>query len=130
MPARFVRLAQAAICHRDPGRFDLLYRLVWRLQKDAGLLLGRDDPDVGLVRRRVEAVLADAERMTKDLRFRRSVAADGHKGLAAWYEPSCFVLERVAPHFARQIAYEDWVIRTPYRDAFWDGRHLTFAASG
>src|SRR5437762_13225926 len=34
VPAKFVRLARAAILHRDPARFALLYRLLWRLCRD------------------------------------------------------------------------------------------------
>ena len=30
----FVELAQSAACHSDPGRFALLYRLLWRLQRN------------------------------------------------------------------------------------------------
>src|SRR5258708_30053729 len=31
VPAKFVELAQSAILHRDPERFAILYRLLWRL---------------------------------------------------------------------------------------------------
>lgn len=130
VPPRFVRMAQAAICHRDPGRFALLYQLLWRLQKDRRILAIIDDPDVARVTRRVEAVVAAYSRMKAELRFRRSVAADGHKGLSAWYEPEHYVLERAAPHFTRQVAHEDWIIGTPYRSAYWDGKVLRFGPGG
>jgi probable DNA metabolism protein len=127
VPPRFLRLAEAALCHRDPLRFDLLYSLLWRLQKDRTILFNLDDTDVTRLNRRVEAVAVEIRRMKTELRFRRSVAADGHKGLAAWFEPRHYVLERVAPHFAREIAHEDWIIATPYRTAFWDGKELSYA---
>lgn len=126
VPPRFVRMAQAVVCHTDPGRFGLLYSLLWRLQKDSNLLGNRDDADVARCVRRVDAVVADAQRMKQELRFRRAVAADGHKGLAADYAPTYYVLERVAPHFARAVTQDDWVITTPYRSARWDGRSLSF----
>ncbi|HHY50382.1 MAG TPA: DUF4130 domain-containing protein [Alphaproteobacteria bacterium] len=128
VPARFLTLAELAICHRDPERFDLLYRLLWRLQKDRRIFLNRDDPDVGKLHRRVQAVAAEGRRMRDTLRFRRAVAGDSHKGLAAWFEPSHYVLERIAPHFVRAVTHEDWIIATPYRTAFWDGRVLTYGA--
>jgi probable DNA metabolism protein len=127
VPPRFLRLAEAALCHRDPLRFELLYSLLWRLQKDRTILFNLDDTDVTRLNRRVEAVVVEIKRMKMELRFRRSVAADGHKGLAAWFEPNHYVLERVAPYFAREIAHEDWVIATPYRSAFWDRKELAFA---
>jgi DNA polymerase len=126
VPPRFLRLAQAAICHRDPGRFALLYGLLWRLQKDRRILFNLDDTDVGKLNRRVQAVLADCKRMREELRFRRAVAGDGHKGLAAEFTPAHYVLERVAPHFTITIAHEDWVITTPYRSALWDGKELSY----
>src|SRR5690606_760752 len=126
VPARFLTLAEVAICHRDPERFGLLYRLLWRLQKDRRILSNRDDTDVGKLHRRVQAVAAEGQRMRDNLRFRRAVAGDGHKGLAAWFDPRHYVLERVAPHFVRAVTHEDWVIATPYRSAFWDGRMLTY----
>ncbi len=126
VPQRFIRLAQAAICHRDPSRFALLYSLLWRLQKDRRVLFELDDTDVGKLNRRVEAVLADCKRMHEGLRFRRAVAGDGHKGLAADFTPAHYVLERVAPHFTTIIAHEAWVIMTPYRSAFWDRKELSY----
>jgi uracil-DNA glycosylase len=126
VPPRFIKLAQAAICQNDPGRFALLYSLLWRLQKDRRILFSLDDTDVGRLNRRVAAVLGEYKRMKQELRFRRAVAADGHKGLAASFSPAHYVLERVAPHFTRAVAHEDWVITTPYRSAFWDRKELTF----
>jgi probable DNA metabolism protein len=126
VPQRFIRLAQAAICHRDPSRFALLYSLLWRLQKDRRILFNLDDTDVGKLNRRVEAVLAECKRMRESLRFRRAVAGDGHKGLAADFTPAHFVLERVAPYFTTTVAHEDWVILTPYRSAFWDRKELSY----
>jgi probable DNA metabolism protein len=127
VPPRFLRIAEAALCHHDPLRFAFLYSLLWRLQKDRAILFNLEDNDVSRINRRVEAVAAEVMRMKKELRFRRSVSADGHKGFAAWFEPRHYVLERVAPYFAREIGHEDWVIATPYRTAYWDGKELSFA---
>ena len=33
VPAKFVELAEIAILHRNPERFALLYRLLWRLRQ-------------------------------------------------------------------------------------------------
>jgi hypothetical protein len=46
VPKRFVELAKVALFHEDPLRFGLLYRLLFRLQKDRTLLASRSDPDV------------------------------------------------------------------------------------
>lgn len=126
VPKQFLALAAAAICHSDPDRFALLYCLLWRLQKERTPLLNRDDTDVGRLYRRVTDVTAEIKRMREESRFRRAVAADGQKGIAAWFEPKHYVLERVAPHFVRENGREEWTIATPYRSAFWDGMNLSF----
>ena len=34
VPPAFIAYAEAVVCHSDPGRFALLYRLLWRLRSD------------------------------------------------------------------------------------------------
>ena len=46
VPERFIELAKVALFHQDPLRFELLYRVLFRLQKDKSLLSLRSDPDV------------------------------------------------------------------------------------
>src|SRR5678815_3934917 len=41
VPAAFLTLCESVILHRDPGRFMLLYRLLWRLRSEPAL---RHDP--------------------------------------------------------------------------------------
>src|ERR1700712_3590399 len=45
VPAKFVELAQTAILHRDPKRFAILYRLLWRLRGNHELLGVAPHPD-------------------------------------------------------------------------------------
>ncbi|MBI4923020.1 MAG: hypothetical protein HY834_14850 [Devosia nanyangense] len=47
VPRRFLDLARVAFFHEDPQRLALLYRLLFRLQKDRSLIDARSDPDVG-----------------------------------------------------------------------------------
>ena len=46
VPGAFVDLAPDVLCHSDPERFGLLYRLLWRLQADRSLLAVASDLDV------------------------------------------------------------------------------------
>ena len=125
-PLRFATLARSAICHRDPERFALLYRLLWRLQKDRAILGDLSDLDTGKLNRRVEDVAREVQRMQKELHFYRAVSADGHHGVAALFEPKHNVLELVAPQFARIHRDTDFRIATPYRCCWWDRKALTF----
>jgi DNA polymerase len=130
VPQRFIDWAEAGICHTDPERFALLYRLLWRLQKDKGLMEARSDPDVGRLDRRVSAVRRDAHKLKAFLRF-KSVADDsGLERFVAWFEPEHYVLERVAPFFVRRFTGMMWAIVTPYRSVFWDGESLEFGPGG
>src|SRR6185437_5613799 len=70
VPARFIELAQTTILHRDPERFALLYRLLWRLRMNHDLLDIVTDPDVVRVREMVRAVRRDEHKMHAFVRFR------------------------------------------------------------
>jgi len=130
VPKRFIELGETAIQHRDPGRFGLLYRVLWRLQRDHALLTFRSDPDVGQLDRRVSAVRRDAHKVTAFVRFRKLTAPDGAERYLAWFEPDHYVLEATAPFFVRRFAGMSWGIITPYRSAFWDGEALRFGPGG
>ena len=130
VPQRFIDWAEAGICHSDPERFGLLYRLLWRLQKDKGLMEVRSDPDVAKLDRRVSAVRRDAHKMKAFVRFRAVTDAEGRERFVAWFEPEHFVLERVAPFFVRRFTGMEWGIVTPYRSAAWDGEVLDFGDGG
>ncbi|HEY0853463.1 MAG TPA: UdgX family uracil-DNA binding protein [Devosia sp.] len=127
VPPRFIELAQSAICHSDPERFALLYRLLWRLQKDKALLEARSDPDVGKLERRASAVRRDSHKMKAFIRFKELAEEDR---FAAWFEPEHYILERTAPFFVRRFAGMHWAIVTPYASAFWDKEKLTFGPGG
>jgi uracil-DNA glycosylase len=130
VPEKFIALGEAAICHSDPQRFAVLYRLLWRLLKDRTLLGARSDPDVGRVDRMVSAVRRDAHKMTAFVRFKSIVDGSGLERFAAWFEPEHYVLERVAPFFVRRFTGMMWAIVTPYRSAYWNGETVEFGPGG
>lgn len=124
VPASFVALAQAIICHSDPGRFALLYRLLWRLKRDRALLQFKSDPDVSEVRLLEKSVRRDCHKMTAFVRFKELPLPQGQGGrrrFVAWFEPYHFIVERTAPFFQRRFTDMDWLIATPNGSAQWDG---------
>ena len=66
VPQRFVELAKVALFHRDPLRFALLYRLLFRLQKDRTLLASRSDPDVSRLYKLVSELRAETARAAEE----------------------------------------------------------------
>ncbi len=127
VPAAFMPLAQAIICHSDPSRFALLYRLLWRLSDDRTLLQLKADPDVARARNMEKSVRRDSHKMTAFVRFKEVPLPEGIAGrrrFIAWFEPDHFIVERKADFFQRRFTDMDWVIATPKGSARWDGETL------
>jgi uracil-DNA glycosylase len=123
--AKFVDLAKAAILHRDPERFAILYRLLWRLRGNRDLLDIATDPDVTLVTAMARAVHHDEHKMHAFVRF-REVGREQKSHYVAWFEPEHHIVELAAPFFARRFADMPWSILTPDISAHWDGHAVSF----
>lgn len=129
VPARFLQLAGAVLCHRASGRHALLYRLLWRMAQGERHLLERlTDPDMVAAATLAAAVRRDSHKMKAFVRFRR-VSGD-EEAYVAWFQPEHWVLDRVSPFFAQRFAGMRWAILTPYRSARWDGAALAFGPGG
>jgi uracil-DNA glycosylase len=118
--AKFVELAQSAILHRDPARFGILYRLVWRLRSHHDLLNAATDPDVAQVMAMAKAVHRDQHKMQTHVRF-REIGREQNVHFVAWFEPEHHIVEATAPFFASRFADMPWSILTPDVCAHWDG---------
>jgi DNA polymerase len=125
VPAKFVELAKSAILNRDPERFAILYRLLWRLKANHDLLTVATDPDVSLLTAMAHAVQRDAQRMQDAVRF-REVGREQKAHYVAWFEPEHHIVEATAPFFASRFADMPWSILTPDVCAHWDGHAVSF----
>lgn len=121
VPRALLMLAGLAVQARDPARFDLLYRLVWRAQAGALELDDDSDEEVRRARGLALAVRAEAHRMRAALRY--LAVAERHIG---WYRPAHHVLEADAQLLARRFADLAGSILTPEASAHWDGAGLRF----
>jgi uracil-DNA glycosylase len=124
VPAKFVRLASAAILHRDPARFALLYRLLWRLCGDRDLLASTKDADMARAVAMAGTVHYDINRMQTLLRF-REVGREQKAHYVAWFEPGHHIVAASAPFFASRFADMPWSILTPDVCAHWDGHGVS-----
>ncbi len=128
VPKRFLALARLVSLHRDPARWALLYRLLWRLTHGTPHLLEiAVDPDVALATDFEKSVRHDLHKMRAFVRF-REVEHEAEKWFVAWFEPQHHIVEHNAPFFADRFASMRWSILTPDRCAHWDGRALSFTA--
>ncbi len=128
VPRALLELVEAAACFRDPERWALFYRLVWRVTHgERHLLQVASDPDVHRLLRMEKAVRREIHKMHAFVRF-RAVRAEGEAEpcYVAWFEPEHPVVERATPFFAQRFAAMRWSILTPERCAHWDGEALAF----
>lgn len=129
VPRSFLDQAEKAALHREPRRFDLLYRLLVRLQAERGLMDVAPDPDIARLAALVKAVRRDIHKMHAFVRFREQDAAepDAPPRFIAWYEPDHHILAAATPFFVRRFANMHWAILTPELSALWDTEALAFA---
>ncbi|MEO7242020.1 MAG: UdgX family uracil-DNA binding protein [Variovorax sp.] len=124
----FLRLCETVMLHRDPGRFALLYRLLWRLAREADLRHDPLDADRVQAQHMAQAVRRDLHKMKAFVRFRQVVRPDAPEPLhVAWFEPEHHIVEAAAPFFMRRFAQMRWAILTPERCVRWDGERLEFS---
>jgi uracil-DNA glycosylase len=117
-----VSMASLAIQARDPQRFDLLYRLVWRA--NAG-----EKADAVEMRRAqglAFAVRAEAHKMRTLVRY-LPVQEGNRTRYLGWYEPAHYVLEANAQLISRRFPDLTFSILTPDGGAHWDGAELRFS---
>lgn len=125
VPKSFMETAEAAICHSDPDRFSLLYRILWRMQAERNLLQVASDGDVAQLVRLVKNVRRDSHKMKAFVRFREVEAVQaGRRRFVAWFEPEHFIVARTAGFFQRRFTDMDWLIATPKGSAAWNGEEL------
>lgn len=125
VPRAFVELAGSVILHRAPDRFDLMYRLLWRLRDTPNLMCVTTDVDVARAADMAKNVSRASHKMKAFVRFRH-VQAGQDEHWVAWFEPAHRVLARTAPFFARRFSNMNWSILTPDGAAHWDGQALGF----
>jgi DNA polymerase len=126
VPASFTRLCEFVVLHRDPERFSLLYRLLWRLVHEPGLRNDPVDADMLHAQHMAHAVRRDIHKMKANLRLHVVHDAAGRELQIGCYEPAHHVVEAVAPWFARRIPAETWAILTPDRSVRSDKGELLF----
>jgi uracil-DNA glycosylase len=125
VPAAFFELAGTVLCHRDAQRHALLYRIAWRIAHGEPHLLARvTDPDTRAAAELAKAVGRDTHKMKAFVRFREVPGETD--AFIAWFEPDHWILDRVAPFFARRFVGMRWAILTPYRSVAWNGSALAF----
>ncbi len=128
VPPAFITLCETVLLHNDPGRFGLLYRLLWRLTHEPTLRHDPLDADRVQAQHMAQAIRRDMHKMKAFVRFRTLAQEPGESAPmhVAWFEPSHHIVEAVAPFFARRFTQMRWAILTPERSVEWNGETLQF----
>ncbi len=139
----FLELAEVVAVHRSPDRWNLLYRVLHRLQSNRDLLKIEIDQDVARMRQMEHQVRRDLHKMHAFLRFRKvtpdameeaspfagksgtaitgsGTLMDAPEHFIAWYQPDHRILPLAVPFFAERFAPMHWTILTPDESATWD----------
>ena len=125
MPRSFLDLAERVLCHRDPVRHGLLYRMAWRIAHgERHLVEIATDPDTHRAMQLDQSVRRDTHKMKAFVRFREVPGVDNT--FIAWFEPEHHIVDRVSGFFARRFAGMRWSILTPDRSVHWNGDALAF----
>ena len=124
----FLMLCKTAILYRDPVRFGLLYRLLWRVRKEPNLLRISFDSDFIKVRSMAQAVRRDLHKMKAFVRFREIASEeDSESVFVAWFEPSHFIVQATAPFFTGRFTNMRWSILTSDVCMHWNGETLSYS---
>jgi DNA polymerase len=127
LPRAAGELIELVVCHRDPERFALLYRLIWRLlHGERSLLDVQSDPLVHRLEAMRKSVRRDLHKMHAFLRFRETTDPDGGERFVAWFEPEHDILAATADFFVERFRAMRWSILTPGGSLYWDRESLTF----
>jgi DNA polymerase len=118
---RFLTIARSAALHSDPARFGLLYRVLWRLQRNPRLMEDKADVEVRRLEELAKSVRRDAHKMHAFVRFREVAEEDGTPHFVAWFEPDHHIVRAEAGFFMRRFANMRWSILTPRGSVHWDG---------
>jgi uracil-DNA glycosylase len=126
VPKDFLDLAKTVAMHRDDRRWNLLYRVLFRITHGERNLLKIDiDDDVRELNLMAKAVARDMHKMKAFVRFRR-VTDSNPEQFVAWHKPDHHVVEALAPWFADRFGAMRWSILTPDRSAHWNLESLTY----
>ncbi|HUS05763.1 MAG TPA: UdgX family uracil-DNA binding protein, partial [Bryobacteraceae bacterium] len=126
VPREFLRLAESAALFRDVDKWNVLYRVLWRLVNGEPHLLEIDvDDDVRRLCLMDKAVHRDIHKMHAFVRF-REVATEQGPEYVAWHRPDHLIVGASASFFVRRFGSMRWAILTPDKSAYWDLTQLRF----
>jgi DNA polymerase len=125
--AEFIKLAEMICYHRSVEKYDLLYRMLWRLlYENKHLLKISSDPLTNTLELMVKAIRRDVHKTKAFVRFRKIIDVDNVEHYIAWHKPDHYTLKLSSPFFVRRFAIMRWTILTPDESVHWDCNNIHF----
>lgn len=126
VPKPFLKMAEAVACHSSQQRWNLLYRVLWRLTHgERHLLEVATDDDIHQLMLHEKAVRRDAHKMKAFVRFRKVVRND-EEYFIAWHRPDHRIARITGPFFSRRFPEMQWSILMPNESVSWDRKSLSY----
>ncbi|MEH6567262.1 MAG: TIGR03915 family putative DNA repair protein [Halopseudomonas sp.] len=128
IPAQLLEELKVAARYRMAGRWNLLYRILWRVARGERQAMLAGDVDGSELQRRIKAVSREAHHLHAFVRF-HPLPSHAELDYVAWHEPAHDILASASLHFAERLGRQRWLIASS-RDAVWyDGQRLEYRAS-
>ncbi len=128
VPKEFVSSARTAALARNTERWDLFYRLLYRLKNENRALMKVSfDSDVRALQLMEKSVRRDLHKMHAFVRFKETTV-EGQKKYVAWYRPEHLILRQGSEFFMRRFGDRPWSIFTPDESAHWDLHSLNYSS--
>ena len=128
----FIELAKTVSYARNTDRWDLLYRILFRLQYENPQLLNITvDSDIRKAELLVKSIRRDIHKMHAFVRFKKEIVMTKNgeeEYYVAWHKPEHLITQIATPFFARRFGDRKWSIYTPDESAHWNLEKLTFGA--
>ncbi|MGR3496761.1 UdgX family uracil-DNA binding protein [Citreimonas sp.] len=128
VPRGFVDMARLLIPERSHRGMAVAYGLLVRLRDDPGLLGRRADPLVAEAERIAKDIRRDLHKMHAFVRFREVGDQSARRRFAAWFVPTHRIEEPVADFFVNRFGDMDWAIVTPEVTLTYEGETLSMQA--
>lgn len=125
VPAQLLTKLENAARYRTPGRWNILYRILWRVVKGEREAMLAGDPDGSELHRRIKSVSREAHHLHAFLRF-HPLPAGADLDYVAWHEPAHDILASASMHFAERLGRQRWLIATPRDGVWYDGQQLHY----
>lgn len=125
VPLEFMKLAETVSYAREPERWALLYRILFRLRATPRLLQHLTDPDIHRANLIAKSVRRDEHKMHAFVRFKK-ILIDEVEHYLAWHQPEHLIVPLAAPFFERRFGDRHWSIYTPDQSVHWDLKELTY----